>query len=232
MPFNTITTWQQAVVLATINVLDKILAFLPNLIGALIIFLIGSIIANWAKALVIRLLHGINLSTLVKDTSVEKFLKKAEISAKIELLVGQSVKWLILLIAFIAAVNVLGLTEVSRVLNNILNYIPRVISAMLVLALGVLVAGFIESLIKGGLGSIDIKVARLLGKIGSYAVVIFAALAALAELRIAQELINIFFTGLVAMLALGFGLALGLGSKDLIAQILSDWYQQFRKDTR
>lgn len=230
MPTTTSTTYSQALVRAWTDVTNKLFAFLPNLIAALAIFIIGWILAGWLKALSIKLLEGIRLSSILKGTGVHKFLKKADITTQVEEVLGSIVKWLILLVFFIAAINILGLTTVSLVLESILAYIPNVISAALILTIGVLLAGFVEKLVKGAVGTIDVKSGRLFGKIASYTLVVFATLAAISELKIAQAFINTIFTGFIAMLALGFGLAIGLGAKDLIARVLNDWYERFREE--
>lgn len=212
------------------DVTNQLFSFLPNLIAAFAVFAIGWILSSWVKTLTIKLLEAIRLSNLLKGTGVQKFLKKADVTTKIEEAIGSTVKWLIILVFFIASVNILGLTTVSLVLESILGYIPNVISAALILTIGVLVAGFVEKLVKGAVGSIDVKSGRLFGKVASYTIVVFASLAAISELRIAQAFINTIFTGVIAMLAIGFGLALGLGAKDLIARVLNDWYERFRED--
>lgn len=229
---STVASWQEALLLAGSGVLSGIASFLPNLLGSILVFLIGLVLGQWSKKLMVGFLETVKLSTAVKKTGFEKFLKKAEVKLKIEEIVGGIIKWLVILTFSVAAVNILGLSTVSVVLEKILAYIPRVVSAILVLTIGVLLAGLVESLLKGTLGQIDVKVSRLFGKIGSYLVVIFATLAAINELGIAQSLINTLFIGFVAMLALGFGLAIGLGAKDLIAQILADWHEKFKKEVK
>lgn len=230
MPTNVNPTYSGALVSAWTDVTTRLLGFFPNLIAALVVFLVGWIVAGWARTITIKILETLRLSSLIKDTVVQHFLKKADITAKIEETIGSVVKWLIILVFFIAAVNILGLSTVSQVLESILGYIPNVISAALILTIGVLISGFVESLVKGAIGSVDVKAGRLFGKIASYTIVVFASLAAISELRIAQAFINTIFTGFIAMLALGFGLAIGLGAKDLVSRVLNDWYEHFRKD--
>ena len=103
---------------------------------------------------------------------------------------------------------------------------------MIVLAIGVLLAGMVEGLVKGALASVDLRSARLMGKIASYTTVTIATLAAFSELQIASSFINILFIGFVAMLALGFGLAIGLGAKDLISVVLAEWYKDLKKQLK
>lgn len=222
--------WQNAFLSVTGNILSGIVAFLPNLVGSLIVFLLGLILANWLKSLVLGFFKAVQLPKLVKKSGFDKFLEKAEVKLKAEEIIGGLVKWLVILIFSITAVNILGLTAVSEVLTTVLVYVPKAISAILVLTVGMLLAGLVESLVKGALGQIDIKTARLVGKIASWLVGIFAILAAINELGIVRSLINILFIGFVAMLALGFGLAIGLGAKDLVSEILTQWYKNFKKD--
>lgn len=222
-------SWQEAFFLASSDILTRLANFLPSFFGALVVFVLGLVFARWGKALVVKILETLRLSAAVKKTGFEKFLKKAEVRVKIEEVFGVVVKWVIILVFSIAAANILGLTAVSEILNNILEYLPRVFSSVIVLVIGVLLAGVVESLIKGALGPVDIKTSRLFAKLGSYLVIIFAVLTAVNELGIAQSLVNTLITGFIAMLALGFGLALGLGAKDIVSEALGDWYQGFKK---
>lgn len=227
-----ISSWQTALGNVATDTLSAILGFLPNALGAIIVLLLGILIANWSKTLVIKTLQALKLQSLVRDSQLKKFLVKAEITQKLEEVIGSIVKWVLMLVFFVAATNILGLITVSELLTSILIYIPNVLSAVIVIAIGVLLAGIVESLVKGALASIDLKTSRLMGKVASYVVIIVAVLAAFSELHIAKNFINILFIGVVTMLALGIGLAIGLGSKDLIAQILKDWYTTLKKDLK
>lgn len=232
MTYTTTLNWQEAFLLALSDTLINVLSYIPTILAALFVFLIGLILAKWGKALTVKILKLIRLSTLVKKSGFQPFLKKAEVKVKVEDILGGVVKWLIILVFFIATVNLLGLSTVSVVLNSVLAYIPRVISAILVLTVGVLLAGLVEGVVKGALGQVDVKASRLFAKIASYLIVIFASLAAINELQIAQALINSLFVGFVAMLALGVGLAIGLGAKDLVSRVLNEWYDGFTKEVK
>lgn len=227
-----ITTWQGAVILAGSTVFSRIVSFLPNFFGAILIFILGWIIAGWLKRLAVKLFEVIRLAKAVEGTAIETFLKKAEWRGKIEETIANLVKWIIVLIFFIAASNVLGLTAVSEVLNKILAYLPNVFSAALILLVGVLLAGLVEGLIKGAIGAIDISTARLLGKITGWMVMVFTILAAISELGIAERVISTLIIGSVATITLGLGLAIGLGAKDLVKEILSEWYTKVRRDLK
>ena len=228
----TLSSWNDALLTAWQTTLVNLFYFVPSLLAAVALFIIGLFLAEWTKKMSIRLLQAFKLSSIMRKTGVESFLDKAEIKLKIEEIFGNIIKWLIILVFFVAAVNILGLTTVSKVLDAILAYIPRAFSAVLILAIGVLLSGLVENLIKGALFHIDLKAARLLAKIGAYLVIIFTILTSINELGIAQTLINTLFTGFIAMLVLGLGLAIGLGSKDLVARILNEWYENLRKELK
>lgn len=227
-----LSLWQQAITNVWSSTIGTTLAFLPNLLGAVLVALIGIIIGNWVRTILIGALQMIRFENLIKNTKFKAFLVKAELTEKLEEVIGSIFKWLIVLTFFIAATNIVGLGAVSAVLSGVLTYIPNVLSAVIVLAIGVLLAGLVESLVKGALASVDLKTSRLMGKVASYTVITIAVLAAFSELKIAESFINILFIGFVAMLTLGFGLAIGLGAKDVVGEILSDWYKDLKKELK
>lgn len=227
-----LNTWQLAIGSVAGTAFNETLAFLPNLAGAILVFILGIVLGNWARTLLIRGLQFLNFENLTRDSKIKMFLRKAEVTQKAEEIFGNIVKWIIVLVFFIAATNILGLTTVAALLGSILGYIPNVLSAVIVLALGVLLAGVIEGVVKGALASVDLKTSRLMGKIASYTVITIATLAAFSELKIAESFINILFIGFVAMLALGFGLGIGLGAKETVSRMLSDWYSGLTKELK
>jgi hypothetical protein len=227
-----IMAWQNALTAVWMNTVGSTFAFLPNILGAVLIAVLGIVLGSWAKSVTVRSLQLLRFENLIKDSKFKAFLVKAEVTDRVEEVIGSILKWLIVLTFFIAATNIVGLTTVSNVLGGVLGYIPNVISAVIVLAIGVLLAGIVEGVVKGALASVDLKTSRLMGKIASYAVVTIATLAAFSELKIAESFINILFIGFVSMLALGFGLAIGLGAKDLVSKVLVEWYKDLKTELK
>lgn len=210
----------------------ELMGFLPSLLAAIIVMIFGVLAARWSKWISIKLFKALGFKQLLKGSPVEKFLEKSETGFKPDQLIGSIVKGLVLLVFAIASVNILGLDSVSALLTDILQYIPTIFAAFIILIVGTLLAGLVESLVKGSVSSISVSTARLVSRIASYVVMIFAVLAAVAQLGIASQLIYILFIGIVAMLAVGFGLAFGLGAKDLVAKILDEWYTSLKKDNQ
>lgn len=225
-----IMAWQGALTSAWNSAIGTVFYITPQVIGAIIVGVLGIVLGNWVKAVTIKSLQMLRFESLIKNSKFKAFLVKAEVTDKVEEVIGSILKWLIVLTFFIAATNIVGLSAVSMVLSGVLGYIPNVISAAIVLALGVLIAGIVEGVVKGALASLDLKTSRLMGKVASYTVVTISTLAAFSELKIASGFINILFIGFVSMLALGIGLAIGLGAKDVVGQALSDWYKELKRD--
>jgi hypothetical protein len=229
MQTNMLGSMESSISFATNQILVGIIGFLPNILGALVLFLVGWIIADWLKTLVSKIVNITKIGSLFKNPAITDFLKNAQVSQKFEDIIGEIVKWIVVTLFFVAGVNILGITSISLFLNGIIAGIPTLIAAIITLIIGVVVAGFLEKMVKGSLGSSDPSMSRLAGKAVSYAVMTFFVLAALSQLGIASFFINTVFIGFIFAIALALGIGLGLGSKDLIKKIIETWYKKIEK---
>jgi hypothetical protein len=228
---DTYLTIEKALITAGQDILYGIINFIPTLLSALLVFTIGVFVSRWIKVGVVKLINLAKLADVISTPAVKKFLKNASITKKIDDVLGEIVRYIILLIFFVTSVNLLGLSTVTQVLNRVLGYLPQVFAAILILVSGIILAGFLEKVVKGSLGSVDLRSSRLMGKFTSYLIMVITTLAAISQLGIAQPFVGTLFIGFVSMLALALGLGFGLGSKDLIKKVLENWYKNFKKDT-
>lgn len=226
---NALTTWQGALISSWAEVWNSFLSVLPSLIGAIVIFAIGLILAYWAKRLVVEVLRVAQLERLTKSAGVERYLEKADIKMSFIELLGTLVEWIVILVFFIAVVEILGLSAVSQVLFSVLAYIPNVIAAILIFAAGYMVGGLADGLVRGALASVDHDVAKPLGRLARWLIIVVAFFAAVDQLQIARGLIATFFQGLTYTIVLVVGLSVGLGAKDLVSKILDEWYEKIKK---
>jgi hypothetical protein len=157
------------------------------------------------------------------------YLTKADIKTDFVGLIGVLVEWLIILVFFLAVVEILGLSVVSVVLAGVLGYIPNVVAAALIFAAGYIVAGLADGLVRGALVSIDHDAAKPVGRLARWVILVVAFFAAVDQLQIARGLIQTFFQGLTYTLVLVVGLSVGLGAKDLVSRVLNDWYEKISK---
>jgi len=216
--------WQQSLLTAWGDLLTRLILFLPVLFSAIIVFALGILIADWISGMVSKLLKTVQVSQVAKTAGLDDFLKKADISYDTVGLATAATKWFVILVFFMAATNILGLTAIARVLDSLLSYVPRVISAALIIAVGAFIANLAQGLVRGALATVDHDQAKPLAKLARWLIIVISVMAAVSELKIAQTLVETFFQGLTWTVTLALGLAVGLGAKDLVGQILRDWY--------
>ena len=225
MPTTTISTWGDAVFLSLSNALNAFLAAIPLVIGALIIIVIGWIIAGVLARVVTEVLRRVGADRLFAEHGGQVYGSRSR-DIKPSIVGGELVKWLIRLVFLVAAANVLGLTQVSELLNDVLLWIPNLIVAAIILLVAPLLARFVRGAIEVGAGEMGFSNAPLLGRIAEIAIIAFAVIIAINQIGIAANLVNILFIGVVAALALAFGLAFGLGGRDVAGQLTQNWYEQ------
>lgn len=221
--------WQEALLASWTQVSTTLLSFVPSLIGAIVVFAVGVLVSAWGKRLVEELLRAVRLEELSSRSGFTGYLRRADIRLTSVELVGQIVRWTLLLIFFVAAVDILGLRVVSGVLGQVLSYIPNVLAAALILGAGFLIANLVDGLVRSAFATVDHEAARPVGKLARWVVLVVAFFAAVGQLNVAPRLVDTFFQGLTWTFVLAIGLSVGLGAKDLVAQVLNDWYKKISK---
>lgn len=224
MPTVEITDWGDAIFLALSNALNSFLAAIPQVLGALVIIIIGWIIAGVVGRVVQELLRRAGADRLFAEHGGQVYGNQSR-QFKPSDIAGELVKWVIRIVFLVAAANVLGMPEVSNLLNQVLLWIPNLIVAAVILLLAPIIARFVRGAIEVGAGRMGFTNAALLGRIAEIAIVAFAVVIAINQIGIAANLVNTLFIGLVAALALAFGLAFGLGGRDVAAELTRQWYE-------
>ncbi|MEE8199604.1 MAG: hypothetical protein V3R29_00410 [Candidatus Acidoferrales bacterium] len=211
-------TWRDLLIQPMQDMLAKILSFLPNLAFAILILVAGWIFARILRALVERMLRMAKFDSLTERAGINQALQQGQITATPSGIVGRLVYWIVFLVFLVGAINILQLTVATDLLQDLILYIPNVIAAVFILALGFffggLARGFVATL-TGGFRAVN---PQTIGKIAQAAVTIFAVAAALEQLRIATTMITSAFNILFGAVALGLALAFGLGCKDIVKE--------------
>ena len=223
-----ITDWTNIVRDTSTNIWDRFVNFLPNLIGAVINLVIGWIVGMVVAWAIDRLFRLIGLQTVFEKAKVEEVLKKGDTGKDTTALLASAAKWIIYLIAFIAAADTLKLPTVASFLDRILGYLPSVAAAGAILLIGLILANFISSVVKTSVNATSLGSADTIAAIARYAIIIFTFIAVLMQLGIAETLLNTLFIGVVAFLAIAGGLAFGLGGKD----VASEWLEHIKKQLK
>ncbi|MFC1822641.1 hypothetical protein ACFL9T_08035 [Thermodesulfobacteriota bacterium] len=204
----------------------KITVFLPELIGAIIIFVAGLIIAKLIKSVVVKLLRLVRFDTAAEKTGVKAFLDKGNIIKAPSEILGALSYWFAMILVMIASLDALGLPIVSDMLNSIFLYIPNVVAAIIVLILGFLFGNLLSAVVRTAASNAGLAAAEGLGKIALYSIIVFSSAIALIQLGIGEEIVASAFGLVFGALALAFGLAFGLGGKDVAAVYLKRWLEE------
>jgi hypothetical protein len=205
------------------------MAFLPALIGAVFVLVIGWVISGIVARLIEKVLTTVGLERAVAHTGIQGFLARTGISITASRVLAELAKWFLRLIFIQAAANILRMPQVTMIINSIILFIPKVAVAMLILVVGSLVARFLSRTVRASVSEMGVQNPNLFSNITYYAVIGFSVIAAISQLEIAPAIVNALFIGVVGSVALAFGLAFGLGSRDVAAEITRSWYEQGKR---
>jgi Conserved TM helix len=205
--------------------LMTVLSFLPALIGAIVIIVIGWLLAGFVANLVVRLLERVGFERAANRTGVSGFISRAGVgNLTASRVVGELVKWFIRLIFLEAAAAAIHLTAVTDIINRIVLFIPNLIVALLVLMIGALAARFVGDLVRGSASEMGFANPNMLATISRFAIMAFAVIVAVNQVGIAAAIVNTLFMAVVFAIALAVGLAFGLGGRDTAARVWQQWY--------
>ncbi len=217
--------WGDALVNSLQNMWIELVAFVPGFLGAMLVLILGLILASVVKKIIEKTLQFMGVDVLVKKFGLLKQMRKLGIEIKFSQVVGWLVKWFIIVAVLLAVADILNLTAVSDFLHQIFIYIPNVIVAVIILAIGLVLGEVSVKVVTESVTAshlIKTSNAEILSALAKWSIVIFAVMAAMVQLGIAVRLIEITFSGLIAMLALAGGLAFGLGGKDKVREWLAN----------
>jgi hypothetical protein len=221
---NAITDWGQAFLTAISNAFSKLFGFLPDLIGALLILWIGWIVAGWLSKLVANVLRKVRFNEAANKAGLSGAIQSAGVRQDASGVMAEVVKWFFRLIALVAAFSVLQLPALTAALTGILDFIPNLFVALVIVLIGGLIANFAKDFVRGAASSAGFSNANLVSNIARYAILYVAVIAALGQIGIAATVINTLFIGTIAALALALGLAFGLGGRDVAARMWENGY--------
>jgi len=211
----------------TIEALQKtwqgFLNFIPNLLIAIIVFIIGYFFALGIGKLIAGTLIRLKFNKIFERIGWKEALEKAELKVNPSEFVGAIFKWILVIVFLLAVVEILGFVQFAVVLNKLIGWIPNLIVAVVIFVVAVIVADILDKIIRASVQKIGVKYVGALGGMVRWAIYIFAGLAILAQLKIEvanwiADLLRIAFAGVVIAGAIAFG----LGGKDAAAKIIED----------
>jgi hypothetical protein len=208
--------------------LDSLIGFIPNLLGCLAILLIGYLVARLVKLLVAKLLSTVGLDRALRGSQAGAYVERMSPDARPSRLVAVVAFWFIFIYAIVAAIGALRIPALTNFMGNVQNYLPNVIAAVLILVIGVALAGAAGSLIERLMG--DTPGGRMARAVAPTLVLAIVVFMVLSELRIATAIVTTTYIALVGMLAVAGALAFGLGGRELAGQMMQDAYDSSRDE--
>lgn len=217
-----IQNWTDVLISSLQNLWVQVLTWLPSLIGALLVFIIGMIVAAGLESLVSRIITAVKLDALLRKVGMEEYARRANLQLNSGRFLGQIVYWFIVVAFLLAASDILGFFALSSFLQDVLLYLPNIVIAVLIMVVALIAAKFVSRLVKVSVMGAKLHSAKFLGSASWWVITVFGILTALTQLGIAISIINTLITGLIAMVAIAGGLAFGLGGKDYASHLLGE----------
>jgi len=215
-----LTRWADVLNLSFQNLFYGLVEYIPNLLIAVIIFVLGWLIGAGLGRVVAQVVNSLRVDQALRAAGVERVLERAGFSLNSGAFLGMLVKWFFILVFLVASLEVLGLTQVTMFLTAVvLGYLPRVIVAVLILLVAAVIAEAAQRLVAGSARAANLRSANFLGSMTRWAIWIFAVLAALDQLGV-TPFVQTLFTGVVVALALAFGLSFGLGGQQAASRFI------------
>lgn len=190
----------------------QLMGFLPNVLGALLILLVGWTVAKGLEGLVVKLLKAAKLDKLADKVQLTEVLSKGGIKRKLSEVIGVIIYWLVTLVVLIATLNALQLTVAAQLLEHVVAFLPNVVAAIFILVVGIVTGAFLSTTVRTAASNAGVDASRLLGQAVQTIVVIFAIAAALRQLQI--QLVGEAFLIVLSAVSFGLALAFGLGCKE------------------
>ena len=224
-----IQTWAQVFQQSFYNLLSGVVAFLPNILFAIIVFLIGWFLASWLGWIVAEAIRALKVDHALRTAGFDDVVGRAGYKLDSGAFLGALIKWFVILVFLVASLQILNLGQVTLFLQQIvIGFLPNVIIAVLILLVAAVVAEIVQGVVAGSARAAGITAAGFAGTMARWAIWLFAILAALSQLQIAQGILQTLFTGVVVAFALAFGLAFGLGGQQSAANFLEKTREEMR----
>lgn len=205
---------------ALISLWEAIKGFIPVFISGLIVFIIGLIFGKGLGLLVERIINLLKVDVFLEKVGFKQITDRAGITLNSGYFLGQLTRWIVILAFLVATCNIWGLNAFGDFLKEIVSYLPNVLVAVLILLGAIVLGEYLAKLVKASISGAGLRYESFLSSLARWALYIVGILAALSQLKVAPNIINTLFTGIVAMIALAGGLAFGLGGKEVAGELL------------
>ncbi|MBD3223573.1 MAG: mechanosensitive ion channel [Caldithrix sp.] len=216
--------WYELLILSTNTTLEQLYNLLPKLIGALVLLLVGLVVSKLIEKSFYKIFKLIGINRLVKKSGLNNTLKAIEIRDDLAWIFARMLFWIILFIFLLPISNLLGLVFFADLVKDIVNYIPNILAALLILLVGSWAAKLISSLVRGSTARVGSEYAKKLGSFVNFFVMVIIVLIALLQLNIEVLILTNIITYTIIAVVFGLALAFALGAKDILKMLIAGKY--------
>jgi len=221
--------WYAATYKILWGLLERFLIFLPKLLGVVIIFLVGWIFASGIGGLITEILNRLKFNKIFERTGWSEAFRRAGLKVNLSEFFGAIVKWTLVIVSLLLVADILGLKNFTIFLReDIIGFLANVVVAALIFVVAIILGDILEKITVASVEKAGIGYAKLTGLLVRWAIWGFAILTILAQLGIGKAFVLVLFQGIVALFVISFGLAFGLGGKDIAAEILRELREKLR----
>ena len=220
----TLQHWEEMLLSSLTTFSQRIFNVLPNLIGALLLLLIGWLIAKGVSTAIRKILQSKAMHSMTERLNKLSLLRRSDLSLDSVRIISQFVYWLILLIFFVAASETLGWTAVSRALNNLISYLPALLSAIVIALIGLYLAQTLRSLIQAALHSLQVGAAKLISNLAFYLIATIVILTALEQAGVDTGIVTANLTLITGTIFGAFAISFAIASRPILENILASFY--------
>jgi len=203
---------------------NKSIEAFPNIIFALLIAIIGWILAKIIARIVRKVLEALQIDRLADKLNDIDIVNKANFTIVPSQVLSKLVYYLILLVSFIAATDFLGIEAVSNLMSDLINYLPSLLSAVVFFLIGLFIADFLRGIVLTTCQSLSIPSAKVISSVVFYFLFLTVTMSALDQAKISTDFINSSFMIIIAGVVASFALGYGLASKDMMSNFLASFY--------
>lgn len=232
IPTVAISDWGEALMTSATGALMLFLGAVPKIIGFVIILVVGWFVSGLIARATAVILRKINFNGLANKSGFSGFVDSMGVKCDSAGFIGEIAKWFIQLLALIVAFDALGLSAVSRVLHQLLLWLPNLVVALVILVIAGLAANALSNLMRGATAKGGFSNREFVAAVARIAVWGFGIIVAVNQIGIAETLVNTLFMGFVGALALALGLSFGLGARETAGEIVREWYQQAKESAQ
>ncbi len=219
--------WSDALNVSFQNMWNGVISFIPMIIIALLIVILGWIIGAVIERVIYQIMRSLKIDEALRKAGLEDWLRHGGLTLDSGHFVGALIKWFIIIVFLVAAFDILRLNQVNAFLKDVvLSYLPQVIIAILILLAAAIIADVMKRIVSASARTAHLKSANFLGSVTKWSIWIFAILVALNQLGIAESFVQTIFLGAIIALSLSFGLAFGLGGQESAAKFLDKMRQE------